>query len=130
VTTDTTGRTPLKFGVEPRTNATVAASRGDEAATVRYDDEKGLAAGDELSLRTATGDAFGTATVTAVRECKVFEAVPAIRQRNARHSCATMDQLLSALNKHYEPVIAGATPVTVVFFEPTVHTAREVEYAE
>lgn len=119
----TGGATTLKFAPGSRRTAEAAAMAGGWAATVRYQDEKGLYTGDRLILHDQDSEPFGEATVQATAECPVSEAVQVIDQHEARHRADDASALRSLLNHHYDADIGLETAVKVVVFAPELPVA-------
>jgi hypothetical protein len=111
-------RTPpaLKFAPGSRRTAEAAAEAGEWAATVRYDDERGISSGDRLRLTDEEGDQFATGRVQAAVECSVSEATQVIQRHEARHAADSPVHLRSLLNYHYDSSIGLNTTVKVVVF--------------
>jgi hypothetical protein len=116
--------TALKFAPGSRRTAEAAAMAGGWAATVRYQDEKGLTAGDRLILHDQEAQPFGEATVQVTAECPASEAVQVIDQHEARHRADDASALRSLLNHHYDADIGLETAVKVVVFAPELPAAN------
>jgi hypothetical protein len=110
--------TALKFAPGSRRTAEAAAMASGWAATVRYQDEKGIAVGDRLILHDQEAQPFGEATVQATVECPVSEAVQVIERHEARHRAGDASALRSLLDHHYDADIGLGTAVKVVVFAP------------
>lgn len=108
----------LKFDAEPRMNCVIAYLNDQLAATVRYEDEKGIRRGDSLELATERGDVFGEAKVVVSIPCEVYEAILKIRDIGARYSVTNAENLISTLNSYYDEPIGLKTDVKVIIYEP------------
>jgi hypothetical protein len=107
----------LKFAPEPQQTALTAAMNGEEAATVRYDNEREIAAGDAIVLSRPDETHFGVGTVKEVAQTVVRNAYPKIVSRGVEYGCESVKSLLLALNKHYSEAIRYTTPVTIIFYK-------------
>lgn len=94
---------------------------GDETATVRYDYEHDVEAGDVLRLRTPGERVFAIATVTKTTTTPISRAYFALETMDASHPADNWGDLLNRLEHHY-PDAAPLTPddeVQVIGFELT-----------
>lgn len=108
---------PLKFD---RRKVDPIAS-GEKTATVRYDDEKDIEAGDVLSMRSPDGREFTTAEVVAAPKCPARLALWTVELLEADHECLTWDELRRALNRYYDEPIRRETPVKVIAWEEVMY---------
>lgn len=114
----TEDRKTLKFAPGPRLTLAAAQEGGGIAATVRYQDERGIEAGDSIDLLTARdGTKFGEATVTKVVETEVYRAPDVIRRNRAVYGNMMVDTLLRKLNEYYDDLISPTTAVKVILLE-------------
>lgn len=121
---------PLKFAPASRTNAVVAAREGRRAATVRYDDEKGIEAGDRLCLKDATADSlepevsgkFGEADVVEVETMPSGDAYAHILSQGVLYPAQSYDQMMGDLNDRYGGGIYPWTEVEVIIFDPDAYS--------
>lgn len=126
-TTDADERKALKFDSGPSTTLALAHKTNSLAATVRYDDEKGISEGDEIDVLSAhTGDKIGTATVEHTETVPVQRALDVINQRWADYGITQPDTLVSRLNEYYDDVITRLTEVKVIILNPELRPG-EVE---
>lgn len=109
----------LKFARKPL--ATVARATLDAvyAATVRFDEERGIAAGDSLTIVDAeSGQAVGTAVVDYTLTVPLRDALDVIARHGAYYGHETTDELCTALNRYYEECITVDSSVTVIVLKP------------
>lgn len=116
---DGTERKRLKFDRGPTTTLTVAYEIRSLAATIRYDDEKGIEEGDELEIvRAHSGDELGTATVEHAEAVPVRRSLDVVTMYWAEYGIETPDRLVSRLNDYYDDVIDMTTEVKVLILDP------------
>lgn len=97
---------------------TLALLAGYKTATVRYEDDKDLSAGDELDLADPDGNVWGEAVVEQTAVCLVEEAPEVAEAIGGRLSHTDPDELATALNGHYDDPITLGDPVKVVALDP------------
>jgi hypothetical protein len=118
--------TELKFAPEPETTLRLAASLGRLAATIRYDDEKGIQTDDQLLLtRADSGEEIGEASVEHVLSVPVHEALNAVWLYGAEYGINSIGGLLSALDEYYDDNINAETTVKVLILKPNVYWPDE-----
>jgi uncharacterized protein YqfB (UPF0267 family) len=88
-----------------------------KTATVRYDDEKELSAGDILQSVDPDGTLIEPIRVTATEETTVRDAPATIIELGAKHGADDWRELRTGLNEHYDEQIVATSPVTVIRFE-------------
>ncbi|MEY7849550.1 hypothetical protein AB7C87_10185 [Natrarchaeobius sp. A-rgal3] len=90
---------------------------------MRYDDEKGIEAGDEVDLLSAlTDDRIGTATVKHTDTVEVCRAIDVVRGWWAEYGIQTPGELVKRLNAYYDDVIDETTKVKVIILEPDLRS--------
>lgn len=115
----TWSRKDLKYASGPQTTLALAQEAGSLAATVRYEDEKGIRAGDALNVLSAnTEDRIGTAIVKHATTVPVRQALDVIAMWWAEYQYTERDYLLSALNDYYDDTIDLSTEVKVILVDP------------
>lgn len=116
------GRIDLKFGSGPSTTLAIADRCDRLAATVRYDDEKGIEEGCELNVLSAhSGEKMGEASVEHAEMVPVRRALDVVSGWYAEYGIETPDQLVSALNKYYDEAITPQTEVKVIILNPDLN---------
>lgn len=110
---------PLKFGDEPSVTAAAAYKNDELAATVRFEDEKEIGAGDEIQLQYANGKPFGEGVVRRVITCPVHTVMSHIRKLDVNYHIASQEKLVSSLNYYYDEPIYIDTEVKIIIYEVT-----------
>lgn len=108
---------PLKFGDEPSTTAAIAYKNDESAATVRFEDEKRIGAGDEIQLQYANAEPFSEGVVRRVITCPVHDVMTYIRQLDVNYHITSQEKLVSALNYYYDEPIHIDTEVKIIVYE-------------
>lgn len=98
---------------------TVAYRDDTLAATIRYDDEKGIEGGDTLALLSAhTGERMGTADVVHVETVEVRNALDVVDEYDAEYGIDSTEYLISRLGTYYDAGIYQTTTVKVIILKP------------
>ena len=114
-------RKRLKFARSPFTTLAIAEECDRLAATIRYDDEKQLAEGDELDVVYAeSGEKDGTATVEHTETVPVRRALDVVLDWWAEYSIERPSELVRALNEFYDDPIHADTEVKVIILNPSL----------
>lgn len=109
----------LKFWDGPINTGRYAYHKGIVAATIRYDDEKGISEGDRLELLDEDGDTkWGVADVVVVRDMPLIETISFINQYNAHYEVESVPYLVRYMNRFYDDEIVKDTEVKVIIYNP------------
>lgn len=118
----------LKFA--PKSLRTLALAQNIDrlAATVRYDDERGIEAGDTLGIiQSQTGDLIGRATVEHAAEVPARKAIDKIKGWFAEYRIEQPDELVRVLNNYYDDHITDETNVKVIVVAPEIDKGELIE---
>lgn len=111
--------TELKFAHGPQTTLSFADYSDRIAATIRYEDERGIEDHDEIEVVDAdTGEKKGEATVVHAREMQLRGALRAAKNMGAVYGHDSIDSLVTAMNGFYEDTIDAGTEVKLILLDP------------
>jgi hypothetical protein len=113
------GQKDLKFASEPLKTLAIADECNRLAATIRYDDEKDLAEGDEVRvIPVDIQEEWGVATVEHTDVVPVYRALDVVSEWWAEYGIEHQAELCRVLNEYYDDVINSKTEVKVVILDP------------
>lgn len=122
------GTKALKFAAGPSTTLALADKTDSLAATIRYDDEKGIQEGDFIRIVSAqTGDHEGAAEVTHTETVPVRRALDVVRMHWAEYGIQSIDRLVSELNDYYDDTIDLSSEVKVIILNPSLWGEQDGE---
>lgn len=109
--------TKLKFGYEPTRTAKISYYEDRLAATVRYEDEKGIDEGTRLKMIHAdSNDFIGYANVIKIKTVSVWEVIGIIDREDAIYGMNYTHELINKLSKYYFIGVGPMTEVKVIFY--------------
>lgn len=112
---------PLKFAPDPLETLYRATDWNSLAATIRYDDERGIEPGDTLRIIGAKrGRVHGTGEVKHTKTVPVRRSLDVVQSHWAEYGTVVLRELVSNLNDYYADEIDLSTEVKVVIFDPDV----------
>jgi len=104
----------LKYDTPSKHNVMLAAYYDRVAATVRYEDEKGINAGDYIGMVDKNEEMFANGEVNLVCLCPVAEALDIVRSRNMLYGISSTGVLKDVLNKYYDDDVLLESTVKVI----------------
>lgn len=112
-------RKSLKFASGPSTTLALADKNDSLAATIRYEDERGIEEGDTLdALSSHTEEVMGEVEVKHTEIVPAGEALGVVRRHSATYGSDSVDKLISELNKYYDEPLGLSTEVKVIIMAP------------